>query len=183
MREHRLQLRAEDEHPVIEQRVMERLHAQPVAGEEERFAIAIPEREGEHSAEAPDAVGAPRLPRVDDHFGVALRPEHVAQRLQLGHELEIVVDLAVVDDDDRVVLVVERLLAGRQVDDRQPPVTQSHPGSRWTSPSSGPRWNCESFIRTSSPRSMSRRDRVSKMPVIPHMIRSSSAAACRTGRM
>src|SRR5688572_32002859 len=50
--------------------------------------------------------------------------EAVTERLQLGYELLVVVDLAVVDDDDRAVLVVEGLLTGREIDDREPAVTE-----------------------------------------------------------
>ena len=54
--------------------------------------------------------------------------EDVAQRLQLGDQLLVVVDLAVEDDDHRAVFVEQRLLAGGDVDDRQPPVAEAHAG-------------------------------------------------------
>ena len=41
---------------------MQRLHAEAVAGEKQRLAVAIPQREGEHAAEALDAALAPLLP-------------------------------------------------------------------------------------------------------------------------
>src|SRR5262249_10273207 len=78
-----------------------------------------PEREGEHAAEVLDAIGAPRFPAVHDHFGVGLRAKHMAEGLELRNQFLIVVDLAVEDDDDGAVLVEERLLAGRDVDDRE----------------------------------------------------------------
>ncbi len=116
---------------VGQQRVVQRLDAEPVAREEQRLLVAVPQREREHAAEALDAALAPRLPRVHDHFGVAARAEGVPERRQLGDQLLIVVDLAVEDDDDAAVLVVQRLLAGRQVDDRQPLDGPSPtPGSR-----------------------------------------------------
>ena len=61
---------------------------------------------------------------MHDDLGVAARMEAVTERLQLGYELLVVVDLAVVDDDDRAVLVVEGLLTGREIDDREPAVTE-----------------------------------------------------------
>ena len=61
---------------------------------------------------------------MHDDFGVAARVEDVPERLQLRDQLLVVVDLAVEDDDDRAVLVVERLLAGREVDDRQAAMTE-----------------------------------------------------------
>jgi hypothetical protein len=40
----------------------------------------------------------------------------------------VVVDLAVEDDDHRAVFVEQRLLAGGDVDDRQPPVAEADAG-------------------------------------------------------
>jgi len=62
---------------------------------------------------------------VDDHLGVALRPEDVPERDELRDQRLEVVDLAVEDHDDRAVLVVERLLAGGEVDDREAPVAEA----------------------------------------------------------
>ena len=39
--------------------------------------------------------------------------------LQLGPQLAVIVDLAVLDDDDAAVLVGERLVAAVEVDDRE----------------------------------------------------------------
>ena len=127
MHEQRFQFGAEDQHAVVEHRVVERLHAQAVACQEQRLAVAIRYREREHPAKALHARFAPSLPRVNDHFGIAAGAEHMAQRLQFGNQFLVVVDLAVVDDRDAAVFVVQRLLAGRQIDDRQPPVAEAHP--------------------------------------------------------
>ena len=51
------------------------------------------------------------------------------------------------------------------------------PGSTCIPPSSGPRWCCVSFMRWSTARSISRLPRVSKMPVMPHMISPSPRRA------
>jgi len=40
---------------------------------------------------------------MDDDLGVASCPEDVSERLELGYQLLVVVDLAVVDNDHRVV--------------------------------------------------------------------------------
>ena len=125
MGEQRLELRSEYEVPIGKQRVVQRLHAEPVAGQKQRFPGPIPESECEHAAKSIDACLAPRLPRVDDDLGVALGAEHVPEGQQLGYELLIVVNLAVEDDNDAAVFVVERLLSGRHVDDRQPAMAQT----------------------------------------------------------
>ena len=57
---------------------------------------------------------------MDQHFGIAARVEAVAGTLELVHQLAVVVDLAVLYDDDRAVLVRDRLVAAGQVDDREP---------------------------------------------------------------
>ena len=111
--------------PSRQQRVVQRLDAEAVARQEQRLLVAVPQREREHAAEALDAVLAPRLPGVHDDLGVAARAEDVAERLQLGDQLLVVVDLAVEDDDDAAVLVEQRLLAGREVDDRQAAVAEA----------------------------------------------------------
>jgi hypothetical protein len=57
---------------------------------------------------------------VREHLGVALRPEAVARGLELAAELAVVVELAVLDDGDAPVLVRQGLVAGLEVDDREP---------------------------------------------------------------
>ena len=53
----------------------------------------------------------------------------------------VVVDLAVLDDDDRAVLVGDRLVAAVEVDDREPPRGQPDRAVARRSPApSGPRW-------------------------------------------
>src|SRR5512135_1428406 len=124
----RFELRAEDELPLRQQRVVERLHAEPVASEEQRLPITVPQREREHAAEALDAGFAPLLPGVDDHLGVALRMKAVPTARELRNELLVVVDLAVEHDDHAAVLVEQRLLASGKIDDRQPPMAEAEPG-------------------------------------------------------
>ena len=125
MCQQRLELRPEQQVPVGQQRVEQRLHSESVAREEQLLLPLVPQREREHAAEALDAVRAPRLPGVNDDLRVAPGAEHVSERLQFRDQLLVVVDLAVVDNDDRVVLVVERLLARRDIDDRKASMAKS----------------------------------------------------------
>ena len=62
---------------------------------------------------------------MDDDLGVALGAEDMAERGELGDQLLVVVDLAVVDDDDTSILVPQRLLARREIDDGQPLVAEA----------------------------------------------------------
>src|SRR3546814_2078048 len=61
---------------------------------------------------------------MDDDLGVADAAEHVAGAAQFRGQFLEVVDLAVVDDRDAAILVVHRLLAAGEVDDRKAAVTQ-----------------------------------------------------------
>ena len=85
-----------------------------------RRVLRVPHRDGEHAAEPLPEPGAPLLVAVHEHLGVAVRAEAVPGALQLLHQLAVVVDLAVLHDDDGAVLVRDRLVAARQVDDREP---------------------------------------------------------------
>src|SRR5688572_6019285 len=122
VRHERLELRAEDELAISQERVMERLDAEPVAREEQRLAVLVPQRESEHAAEALDARGTPRFPGVHDRLGVALGMEHVPEARKLRNDGLKVVNLAVEHHNDGAILVVERLLASSQVDNGKPPV-------------------------------------------------------------
>src|SRR6185312_17195521 len=102
-----------------------RLDAEAVTREEQRFAIAIPQREREHAAQALYAVFAPRLPCVHDRLGIAACTKAVTECRELRDQRLVVVNLAVVDDADTAVLVVKWLLPGRQIDDRQPAVAEA----------------------------------------------------------
>ena len=65
------------------------------------------------------------LVEVGDHLGVALGREAVPRRSSVAAQLAIVVDLAVEDDDDGAVLVVDRLIARLEVDHPQAPDAQA----------------------------------------------------------
>src|SRR4051812_45498059 len=104
--EDRLDLAPESERLAVRP-VVERLLADPVPGHEELLLLLVPDREGEHAAEALDAALAHLLVEVDDRLGVRARVEAVALLLELFFERLEVVDLAVEDDPDGAVLVRE----------------------------------------------------------------------------
>ncbi len=99
--------------------VVERFDAEPVTGEHEAAAVAVPDGDGEHPAQALPQARAPLLVAVDERLGVAAGVEPVAGALELAGELAVVVDLPVLDDDDVSVLAGNRLVAAREVDDRE----------------------------------------------------------------
>ena len=101
--------------------VVERLDPVRVAREHEPAALRVPERDGEHAAQPLGEALAVLLVQVDEHLGVAARREPMPGPLELEAELAVVVELAVLDDRDPAVLVRDRLVARREVDDREAP--------------------------------------------------------------
>ena len=123
----RLQFRREEQPAIGQRTVIERLLAEPVARQEQRLPPRIPQRKREHPVEAVETSLAPLLPGVDNDLGVGARPKVVAERRQLRHQRLKIVDLPVVDDAHRAVFIELRLVAGDQIDDRQPPHPQPDP--------------------------------------------------------
>src|SRR5437773_12525691 len=92
----RLELGREDE-TLRGLRVVERLDTQPVAAEEQRLPLPIPDGEGEHATKSFDASLAVLLVQVHDDLGVRGRREPMPLRMELDPELPVVVDAAVED--------------------------------------------------------------------------------------
>ena len=124
-REHRLRLRAERE-PVAALRVDHRLDAEGVAHHEQLAQPAVEEGEGEDPVQPGDEVDPLVLVEVGEDLGVTRGVELVAALEDEGAELRVVVGLAVVDDDDRAVLVAHGLRAALDVLDREPSVAEAH---------------------------------------------------------
>ena len=101
---------------------IERLDAEPVAGEHQPAAARVPQGDGEHAVEVGQEIEPAVLVEMDDDLGVGMiGGEAVAGALELLAQLDVIVDLAVEDDGDGLVLVEDRLLAGGDVDDGEPP--------------------------------------------------------------
>jgi hypothetical protein len=62
---------------------------------------------------------------MDDGLGVGPGPVDVPGAFECGPDIRVVVDLAIEDDPDRAVLVRERLMASREVDDTEPTMAES----------------------------------------------------------
>ncbi len=100
--------------------VVERLDSEAVPRERQARTARIPDRDDcEHAAQALPEARPPFLVPVDKHLGVAACPERMAGALEFVLELAVVVELAVLHDDDGPVLVRDRLVAAGQVDDRK----------------------------------------------------------------
>jgi hypothetical protein len=64
---------------------------------------------------------------VDYYLGVATGAEGVAECRELCHQRLKIIDLAVVDDANHPVFIVERLITRREVDDRQSAMSEPNP--------------------------------------------------------
>ena len=114
----RVELRRERE-LAVHVAIREWLDPEAVACERQPPYACVPHGDGEHAAQPLPEARAPLFVAVHEHLGVAARAEAVACALELVHQLAVVVDLAVLDDGDGPVLVRDRLVAARQVDDRK----------------------------------------------------------------
>src|SRR5438046_10141472 len=106
---------------------VERLDSDCVPNGPEPAGWVGPQAEGKHSTETSQAVDAPFFERMKDHFGVGVirLPAMPAGLTELGAKGVVVVDLAVVRNRERTVLIRHRLpCAVRQVDDGQSEVTE-----------------------------------------------------------
>src|SRR6476660_3495767 len=118
--EERFHLRAEVE-TVLGLGVVERLNADATPSEKQGFRSRVPDGQSEHTPETRNGAAAPLFVGMHDRLGVAVRVERVTRPLEIGAQLLKVVDLAVEHDPDGAVFVVNRLMAGGEIDDAQAP--------------------------------------------------------------
>ena len=97
--------------------IIERLDAKMVARAEQRFVLAVPDGKSEHAAQLLQHLLAPLLVPVQQNFGVGPGGEGVPGAHQFGGQLLEVVDLAVKDDGEVLVLIEHGLFAALQVND------------------------------------------------------------------
>src|SRR5258708_16155706 len=94
----RLDLRGERDASMMNAKV-ERLDSDPVANQPELALPRIPQRNGKHAAKLVNAIDAPLLEGMPDHFRIRMDcfPTRAPSFLQLHANLCVVVDLAVED--------------------------------------------------------------------------------------
>ena len=100
--------------------IIERLDAERVAGEHQAPGARIVQCHGVHAAQMLGEVEA--VAPVEMQWQLAIRLGRERQRpraVQFLAQLDVVVDLGV-GDQRRPTRLVKRLVAGRQIDDRQP---------------------------------------------------------------
>jgi hypothetical protein len=137
-REQRLRLRAEDEGPVVEGRVVQGPDPKAIANQGQTPRIAVPERERELPVETLQGAEAVALDQPQYDLGVRGGREALARGLELGAQLDVVVDLAVVDDRAPAGGDLDRLPAAGDVEDRQPRGREPRPGVQEQAVAVGP---------------------------------------------
>ena len=110
----------------VELGVQQRLLSHAIARQEKRFGAFIPNRKRKHPAQVLWTIGSPLVVGVNDSFSIAVGIELVAELFEFFAQLAIVVDLAVENNPCRAVLIMNRLLSVREIDDREPSHRQSH---------------------------------------------------------
>ena len=98
----RLQLRGEDQ-ALAARQVVKRLDAERVTGQDEIACRLVGQREREHAAEPAQGLGSPGPPGLEHDLGVGFGGEPHAASLQVGPQLLVVVELAVVDEGQAVL--------------------------------------------------------------------------------
>ena len=114
--------------------VVEWLLAKAIPGEEDPPSRSVEQRESEHPIQADRKLLAPLGVAVDQHFRVrVVALEAMPLVLQLGSELDVIVDLAVVDDAQCALGVPHGLSTALQVEYGEPAVADVG-GARFIGP-------------------------------------------------
>src|SRR5882757_1448391 len=100
-------------------RIMKRLLAQTVPGQNKFALHLVINGQRKHAAQFLDAIRAQILVEMNDDFCIASGIEAMSAPFQLGTQLGKIVDLAVVDDPCAAIFVEHRLMSASEIDDAQ----------------------------------------------------------------
>ena len=100
--------------------VIERLDAERVAGEDQAAGRRIVQRHRVHAAQMPGEIEPVAAIEMQRQLAIRLGRERDRPRgTQIFAQFDVIVDLAI-GDQRRAARLVKRLVAGRQIDDREP---------------------------------------------------------------
>src|SRR5207237_9810060 len=106
-------------------KIIEGLDSQPVTRDEEAARVAIPNCESKHPAQMLNAVAAVLFIQMDNRFSIALRAITVAPRLELRAQFAVIIDFAVIDDPQALILVADGLMPSAHIDNAEAPHCQA----------------------------------------------------------
>jgi hypothetical protein len=106
--------------------IIERFYTQPVARDKQFFFALVPNGKGEHSAQILHTVRAVLGVKMQDRFRVAVSLVIVAFGDQFVAMVGVVIDLAIVGNDQLARSVFHRLVPVRDIDDAQAAVAQAN---------------------------------------------------------
>jgi hypothetical protein len=93
---------------------------------EQAIAHAVKQHESELTIYSAEKVIAQLLIEMDQDFNIGLRAKAVSLCNHFISELAMIEDLAVTNQKDGLILIRQRLVASKQVNDTQPPETESN---------------------------------------------------------
>src|SRR5919201_2231628 len=106
-------------------RVIKRLDAEKIACEQQQLAVAVQQSKGKHSHKTLKRLHSPLAIGSQQHLRIGAAAKLMSELLEFTAQLEVVVDLAVVDDMQAAVCSAHWLPAGlAQIQDRKPAVNQ-----------------------------------------------------------
>src|SRR5271165_2219037 len=123
MLQQRFDLRSKGEKAAVPE-VVEGFDTQTITRAQQSFVLPVPDGEGKHAAETREALVAVLLVGMNDGFSVAMALIAVSSGFELGTDVGVIEDFAVVGDPQRFVLVGHRLAAGGEVNDAQTTVAE-----------------------------------------------------------
>src|SRR5579859_7599946 len=99
--------------------IIEGLNAESVSRREQHALPSIPNRESEHASQMLHTITTVFFVKMNDGFGITVCTVAMSLCLQASAKVDVVVDLAVVDDPNVLTLVSQRLVAALDVDNAQ----------------------------------------------------------------
>ena len=123
MLEHRFRFGAEDEE-TVGNREVERVDAELISREEEFATLRVVNDEGKLAVETIQKRFAFILVEVQQHFDVAVGAKDVTASDKLLAQLEIVVDLAIAHQHNRIVFIEDGLIAAGKIDNAETAETE-----------------------------------------------------------
>ena len=108
------------------QRIVQRLYTQSIPCQQQTLPPLIPDRNRKHSPELANTLGPKFFVQMNNNLGIATGIETVTTGLQSPPQLWKIVNFAIENHPDALVLVVYRLVAPGHIDDAQPPHPQPY---------------------------------------------------------